>query len=78
MKQARSHFSVKQQLGRGKKVTGMLTTMVGGFRAAHRIGAFVEPPRDTLPRYIQIFCRKMELAFGVKVVEVKPVPQHHA
>ncbi|MGP4714854.1 lysophospholipid acyltransferase family protein [Psychrobacter sp. DM8] len=77
MSQSKSKFSVKKQLGRGKQIAGMTTTMVGGLRAAQRIGAFREPPREKLPRYIQAFCRKMAGSFGVKVVEVEPVPQHH-
>ena len=78
MSKASSRFSLRTQLNRGKKVQGMMSTMVGGFRAAHRIGAFTEPPRDELPRYIQIFCRNMANAFGVHIVEVEPVPQTHA
>nr|WP_230656036.1 lysophospholipid acyltransferase family protein [Psychrobacter sp. I-STPA10] len=56
----------------------MMTTIAGGFRAAQRIGAFKEPPREILPRYIQVFCRKMAASFGVTVVQVEPVPQTHA
>ena len=77
MSQAKSSFSLRRQLSRGKQVAGMTTTMVGGIRAAKRIGAFKQPPRETLPRYIQMFCRKMAGSFGVKVVEVEPVEQHH-
>lgn len=77
MSQARSKFSVRRQLNRGRKIVGMTSTLVGGFRAANRIGSFREPARDKLPRYIQIFCRKMAGSFGVDVVEVEPVPQHH-
>lgn len=77
MGQSKSKLSLRKQLGRGKQIVGMTTTIAGGMRAAQRIGAFREPPRDTLPRYIQTFCRKMAGSFGVKVVEVEPVPQHH-
>ena len=77
MSQAKSSFSLRQQLGRGKQIAGMTTTMVGGIRAAKRIGAFKQPPREKLPRYIQTFCRKMAGSFGVKVVEVEPGEQHH-
>lgn len=77
MSQYRSGFSVKRQLNRSKKIVGMTTTIAGGFRAAQRIGAFRQPPRDKLPRYIQTFCRKMAGSFGVNVVEVEPVPQYH-
>lgn len=77
MRQSKSDFSLKKQLGRGKQIAGMTTTIAGGMRAAKRIGAFREPPRDKLPRYIQTFCRKMAGSFGVKVVEVEAVPQHH-
>lgn len=78
MSNAAPRFSLKKQLKRGKAIKGMMNTMAGGFRAAHRIGAFTEPPREELPRYIQIFCRNMAKAFGVEVVEVEPVPQRHA
>ena len=77
MSQAKSGFSLKQQWGRGKQIAGMTTTIAGGLRAAQRIGAFKQPPREKLPRYIQAFCRKMAGSFGVKVVEVEPVQQHH-
>ena len=77
MSQAKSGFSLKQQWGRGKQIAGMTTTIAGGLRAAQRIGAFKQPPREKLPRYIQVFCRKMAGSFGVKVVEVEPVQQHH-
>lgn len=65
------------QLNRGKKLLGMSNALVGGFRAAHKIGAFTEPPRDKLPKYIQTFCTKLAGSFGVKVVQVEPVPQTH-
>ncbi len=77
MSQTKSGFSLKKQFVRGKKIAGMTTTIAGGLRTAKRIGAFREPPRETLPRYIQTFCRKMTGSFGVKVVQVEPVPQHH-
>lgn len=77
MSQSKSGFSLRKQLGRGKQIAGMGTTIAGGLRTAQRIGAFREPPRETLPRYIQTFCRKMAGSFGVKIVQVEPVPQHH-
>ncbi|MDN6276250.1 lysophospholipid acyltransferase family protein [Psychrobacter sp.] len=77
MRQDKSRFSLRKQLGRGKQIAGMTTTIAGGLRTAQRIGAFKQPPRETLPRYIQTFCRKMVGSFGVKVVEVEPVEQHH-
>lgn len=73
----KSRFSLRKQVGRGKKIAGMTTIIAGGMRTAQRIGAFREPPREKLPRYIQTFCRKMTSSFGIKVVEVEPVPQHH-
>ncbi len=78
MRQSKSGFSLKNQLVRSKKIAGMTTTIAGGMRTAQRIGAFREPPREILPRYIQTFCRKMAGSFGVKIVQVEPVPQHHA
>ena len=77
MSQSKSGFSLRKQLGRGKQIAGMTSTIAGGMRTAQRIGAFREPPRETLPRYIQTFCRKMAGSFGVKIVQVEPVPQHH-
>ena len=77
MRQSKSSFSLKKQLGRGKKIAGMTTTIAGGLRAAQRIGAFKQPPREKLPRYIQAFCRKMAGSFGIEIVPVEPVPQHH-
>lgn len=78
MSDSKQGFSLRKQVGRSKKVAGALSTMVGGFRQAYRIDAFREPPRDELPKYIQVFCDKMCRSFGVEVVEVEPVPQVHA
>lgn len=64
-------------LNRTKTAINMSNTLVGGFWSAYKIGAFTEPPRDKLPKYIQTFCRKMAGSFGVKVVQVEPVPQTH-
>lgn len=77
MSQSKSKISLRKQLGRGKKIAGMTTTIAGGLRTAQRIGAFREPPREKLPHYIQTFCRKMAGSFGVKIVPIEPVPQHH-
>ncbi len=77
MSPSKSGFSLRKQLGRGKQIAGMTTTIAGGMRTAKRIGAYQKPPRETLPRYIQTFCRKMAGSFGVNVVQVEPVPQHH-
>ena len=77
MSEPKPGFSLKKQLGRGKQIAGMTTTIAGGLRTAQRIGAFREPPREKLPRYIQTFCRKIAGSFGVEVVQVEPVPQHH-
>ena len=71
-----AHF-INTQLNRTKKAIHMGATLVGGFRAAQKIGAFQSPPRDKLPKYIQIFCRKMANSFGVEVIQVEPVPQTH-
>lgn len=68
---------LKKQLNRTKKLANVSTSLVGGFRAAYKIGAFSKPPRDKLPKYIQIFCQKMCQSFGVKVVQVEKVPQTH-
>lgn len=67
----------KKQVNRSKKAWYASTTLLGGFHAAYKIGAFTKPPRDKLPKYIQIFCRKLANSFGVKVVQVAPVPQTH-
>lgn len=63
---------------RSKTVAGLVDTIIGGYRAATKIDAWREPPREILPKYIQVFCRKSARAFGVEVVEVEPVPQTHA
>lgn len=68
---------LKTQFNRGKKIVGMGSTLIGGYRTAKRLGAFHEPPRDILPKYIQTFCRKMVNSFGVEVVQVEHVPQTH-
>lgn len=68
---------ISTQLNRTKKITNAGISLVGGLRAAYKIGAFRSPPKDKLPKYIQIFCRKMCLSFGVQVVQVEPVPQTH-
>ncbi|MFL1731389.1 lysophospholipid acyltransferase family protein [Moraxella oculi] len=68
---------VKRQYVRIKTAFGMGLTLLGGYLTARRIGAFDTPPRDILPKYIQSFCRKMAGTFGIKVVEVEPVPKTH-
>lgn len=67
-----------QQVNRCKVALGLTSTMVGGYRAATKIDAWREPPRDVLPKYIQAFCKSAAGTFGVKVVQVEPVPQTHA
>ena len=57
---------------------GLVDTVIGGYRAATKIDAWREPPRDILPKYIQAFCRKSARALGVEVIEVEPVPKTHA
>lgn len=69
-----SNSSIK----RSKTVVGLVSTIVGGYRAASKIDAWQQPPRDVLPKYIQAFCRKSAKALGVEVVEVEPVPKTHA
>lgn len=69
--------SLSKQLGRLKVITSMVGVLLGGFCAGVKIGAFKEPPRQILPKYIQTFCRKMVGSFGVQVVQVKEVPQTH-
>ncbi len=68
---------IATQINRSKKILQAGNALIGGFRAAYKIGAFDEPPRDKLPKYIQEFCRRMANSFGVKVVQVEPVPQTH-
>lgn len=78
MKQVKQGFSVKKQFIRGKRVVGMSGAIAGAYSNLHRIGAFKEPPREILPRYINAFCRKMAGAFDINVVHVEPIPQTHA
>lgn len=68
---------IQKNYNRSTKVAGLANTLLGGFRAAYKIGAFKEPPRETLPKYVQIFCHKLCQTFGVKVVQVEPVPKTH-
>lgn len=75
---SRIEYALKQNLRRSKVATGLVSTMVGGYKAATKIDAWREPPRDILPKYIQAFCRQAASAFGVKVIEVEPVPKTHA
>lgn len=70
---------IKTQVTRTKTALSVSNTLLGGFRVVHRLGALntPNPPRDKLPKYIQIFCTKLAGSFGVKVVQVEPVPQTH-
>lgn len=69
---------IGRQLKRTQAITGLTTTLIRGFGAAYRVGAFGdEPPRDKLPPHIQAFCRQMAGSFGVQVVQVTPIPQRH-
>ena len=70
--------TAKNGIKRSKTVVGLVDTVIGGYRAATKIDAWREPPREILPKYIQTFCRKSARAFGVEVVEVEPVPKTHA
>lgn len=70
--------TTKSSIKRGKTVMGLVDTVAGGYRAATKIDAWREPPRDILPKYIQAFCRKSARALGVEVIEVEPVPKTHA
>jgi 1-acyl-sn-glycerol-3-phosphate acyltransferase len=51
MSHSKPGFSLKKQFSRSKQIVGMTTTMAGGLRAAQRIGAFKNPPREKLPRF---------------------------
>lgn len=66
-----------KQIKRTKIIIRMINTLLGAFKAGLKIGAFKEPPRAILPKYIQTFCRKMAGSFGVQIVQVEPVPQTH-
>ncbi|OOR89436.1 1-acyl-sn-glycerol-3-phosphate acyltransferase [Moraxella caviae] len=69
---------ISTQYRRARSVAGMSSTLVGGFKKAYQVGAFRgDLPREALPKYIQVFCRKMANSFGVRVVQVEPVPQRH-
>lgn len=69
---------IRTQYNRSKKLIGMTSTLVGGFRAAQKVGAFGDgASRETLSPYVQQFCRRMAGSFGVKVVQVEPIPQTH-
>lgn len=62
---------------KGKMFTSVSAVVTGGFKKAYQIGAFKEPPRDILPKYIQTFCRKTCQSFNLEVVQLEPVPQTH-
>lgn len=64
-------------LKKGKAIVGVTNAFGGAFVKAYKIGAFKEPPRDILPKYIRVFCRKVCQSFGVEVIEVEPIPQTH-
>ena len=69
---------IRTQYNRSKKLIGMTGTLVGGFRAAQKVGAFGgQASREKLSPYVQEFCRRMAGSFGVNVVQVEPVPQTH-
>ena len=63
---------------RGKKFVGMADTLWDGYKAATKIGAWTNPPREILPKYIKAFCTSMTKAMGITVVPVEPIPQRHA
>ncbi len=69
---------INKGIRRTKAAYGLTSTLVGGFRAAWRVGAFSgEKDRSTLSPYVQKFCCNMAGSFGIDVVEVEPVPQTH-
>lgn len=78
---SRSFFPnfIGKQIKRSTQIAKTANTLIGGFRTASRIGILNtdEPDREILPKYIQIFCRKMLGSFDVKVVQIEPVPQTH-
>lgn len=64
-----------------KQLSSALKTayvVAGGYRAAVKIGAFKEPNREILPRYIQVFCTKLAHACHIDIIPVNTIPQHHA
>ncbi len=71
-------LTTRNSVKRSKTAVGLVDTVIGGYRAATKIDAWREPPRDILPKYIQAFCRKSARALGVEVIEVEPVPKTHA
>ncbi|WP_296403911.1 lysophospholipid acyltransferase family protein [Psychrobacter sp.] len=71
-------LTTKNSIKRSKTVVGLVNTVIGGYRAATKIDAWREPPREILPKYIQAFCRKAANAVGVKIIEVEPIPKTHA
>lgn len=60
------------------RIVGMSNVFFGGFHKAYRIDTFKEPKRDVLPRYINVFSRKLAKVFDIDVVAVNEIPQHHA
>lgn len=69
---------ISNQYHRTKAAFGLTSTLLNGFQMAYQSGALQsKASRSALISYIQKFCRKMAGSFGVKVVQVEPVPQTH-
>lgn len=60
------------------RIIGMSSVFAGGFYKAHKINAFSSTQRDVLPRYINVFSRKLSKVFDIQVEAVNKIPQHHA
>lgn len=69
--------NIKTQLKRGKRVTGMLTTLGKGMGYAYDIGNSEFEAHRTI-KAIQKFCKQMCDSLEVEVIAVEPIPQHHA
>lgn len=69
--------NIKTQFKRGKRVTGMLTTMGRGMGYAYEISNSPFEARRTI-KGIQKFCKQMCSSLELEVIAVEPIPQHHA
>lgn len=68
---------LKKYYTRGKKALSMTAALSSGFYDAYRLDAFSSPDRKKLVSAVQKFCYNICQSFGIKVVEVEPIPSTH-
>lgn len=60
------------------RMAGMAHVFATAFHKAYRIDTLIEPKREILPRYINVFCTKLGKVFDITVEPVNDIPTHHA